>query len=126
MTKLLPAATLYYDGRCPLCLREMDKLATLKSDELQLVDIHGLVAEPGMPDRDTLLRDLHMRLPDGRWLTGVDANVRAWTYAGRGVWLSWLRWPVIRQLADVGYALWAGWRYRRLYGSGNEGANCNN
>ena len=34
--------TLYYDGACPLCAREMKHLAKLKRDSLTLVDIHGL------------------------------------------------------------------------------------
>jgi predicted DCC family thiol-disulfide oxidoreductase YuxK len=32
--------TLYYDGACPLCAREMKHLAKLKRDSLNLVDIH--------------------------------------------------------------------------------------
>ena len=34
--------TLYYDGACPLCTREMKHLAKLKQESLALVDIHTI------------------------------------------------------------------------------------
>ena len=111
-----PAATLYYDGRCPLCMREMARLATLKSEQLQLADIHTLPDDPGLPDRETLLRNLHLRTADGQLLTGVDANVAAWNFTSRGRWFRWLRWPLLRPVTDRVYRHWAQWRYRRLYG----------
>jgi predicted DCC family thiol-disulfide oxidoreductase YuxK len=107
--------TLYYDGNCPLCTSEMARLETLKSEELQLVDIHSMAASSDQPDRDTLLRTLHLRQPDGRWLTGADANVAAWQFTQRGVWFRWLRWPVLRGLVDFIYEIWARRRYNRLY-----------
>lgn len=36
----LASATLYYDGACPLCSREMDTLRRCISNNLSLVDIH--------------------------------------------------------------------------------------
>jgi len=108
-------ATLYYDSCCPLCMREMERLERLKSDELELVDIHCVPATADLPDRDTLLRDLHLRLPDGRLLTGVDANVAAWQYTAYGRWFCWMRWPLVRRITDRAYHRWARWRYERLY-----------
>lgn len=110
-----PIATLFYDGACPLCLREMDRLAGLKNDQLLLVDIHSLPAGTGLPDRDTLLRNLHLRLPDGSLLTGVDANVAAWQYTPYGFWFRWLNWPLLRRISERAYVGWARWRYERLY-----------
>ena len=68
------------------------------------------------PDKDQLLRVLHLRRADGRWLKSTDANVAAWEGTTHGLVLSVLRWPLIRHAADAIYALWARWRYRRLYG----------
>ena len=48
-------------------------------------------------------------------LTGVDANVAAWQYTRYGWWFRWMRWPLIRPIADHFYDLWARWRYNRLY-----------
>ena len=108
-------AILFYDGRCPLCLREMARLDVLKSDQLQLADIHAVTPLGDLPDRDTLLRTLHLRQADGSWLTGADANVAAWQYTGRGAWFRWMRWPLLRRPVDMVYAAWARWRYKRLY-----------
>ncbi len=32
--------TLYYDGKCPLCLREIRLLERLQGGQLELVDAH--------------------------------------------------------------------------------------
>ena len=108
-------ATLYYDGQCPLCMKEMARLGRLKNEQLQLADIHQLGDASGLPERDVLLRTLHLRLPDGQLLTGVDANVAAWGYTRYGIWFRWMRWPVLRYIADRVYRSWARWRYDRLY-----------
>ena len=43
--------TLYYDGACPLCAREMKHLAKLKRDSLELVDIHNTDITDDMPSK---------------------------------------------------------------------------
>jgi len=77
-------------------------------------------ADPGpgaaTPTVDELLRTLHLQRADGTWLTGADANVAAWEETERGRLLRVLRWPVLRPFVDLGYRIWAFWRYRRLYG----------
>ena len=108
--------TLFYDGRCPLCMKEIARLEALGDSSLQLSDIHVLEPDHDLPDRDTLLRQLHLRTADNRLLTGLDANVAVWQHNRHGFLLRWLRWPVIRQIADALYDRWAMWRYRRLYG----------
>lgn len=107
---------LYFDGQCPLCNAEMDKLRAARGDAIALQDIHRLPEETSTPDPETLLRTLHLRRADGSWLTGADANVAAWEGTSQGKWLGILRWPLLRHFVDLGYALWARWRYRRLYG----------
>jgi predicted DCC family thiol-disulfide oxidoreductase YuxK len=107
--------TLYYDGQCPLCNREMAKLGQLCDANLQLRDIHSLTAGEDLPDRETLLRTLHLKTANGELLTGIDANVMAWQHTRLGPLWRWLRWPVIRPLADRVYRIWAERRYRRLY-----------
>lgn len=109
------SATLYYDGQCPLCTKEMARLEKLKDQQLQLADIHTLAPDPDLPDKDTLLRTLHLRLPNGQLLTGATANVAAWQYTRHGGWFRWLRWPLIRQFVDRLYDFWARRRYQRLY-----------
>lgn len=109
------ADTLYYDGHCSLCSAEMARLGKLCDGRLELRDIHDLEPDPALPDRATLLRNLHLRTADGRLLTGLDANVAAWQHTRLGPLWRWLRWPLIRPIADAAYRLWAERRYRRLY-----------
>ncbi len=112
---------LFYDGQCPLCLTEMDRLRELADPGLELIDIHTMADAADLPERDTLLGTLHLRRDQGVFLTGMDANVAAWQHTRYG-WL-WrpLRWPLIRTVADACYRHWARWRYRRLYGRNPEG-----
>ena len=112
---------LYYDGHCPLCLAEMDKLRVLADDQLELVDIHALPDTAELPDRETLLGTLHLKREGSDFLIGMNANVAAWQHTRYG-WL-WrpLRWPLIRNIADAVYRPWARWRYRRLYGTNPTG-----
>jgi predicted DCC family thiol-disulfide oxidoreductase YuxK len=106
--------TLYYDGQCPLCKREVGRLREISSG-LALCDIHDL-DDAGLPSRDQLLRQLHLRTAKGEFLTGLEANVAAWQHTRIG-WL-WrvLQWPLIRPVASRCYNLWARRRYQRLYG----------
>ena len=108
--------TLYYDGQCPLCSREMGVLAKMKSDELELVDIHGLSAAD-IPPRNELLEVLHLKTRDGEWVTGVDASVRAWSATRMGWLWKLLKLPIISPIAKYTYAILAKRRYVKLYGA---------
>lgn len=133
--------TLYYDGACPLCNAEVKRLRDLADPRLQLVDVHQMVdlhetasggaaerqpeegapeqgraaGRAGLPGRVELLRNLHYRRSDGTVLSGLDANVAAWQHTRLGPLWRWLRWPLIRPVADRLYGLWAEKRYRGLY-----------
>ena len=75
--------TLYFDGSCPLCRREMGHLARLKSERLNLQDIHDLPESDEIPGKAALLQSLHLR-KNGRWVTGLEANIAAWQYTRIG------------------------------------------
>jgi predicted DCC family thiol-disulfide oxidoreductase YuxK len=127
--------TLFYDGACPLCNAEVRRLRELADDRLRLVDVHEVAPEQpagaagpecavspegagALPGRVALLRNLHYRRSDGTVLSGLDANVAAWQHTRLGPLWRWLRWPVIRPIADRCYAFWARKRYRGLYDEG--------
>ena len=107
--------TLYYDGKCALCNAEMARLRTLKADSLELVDIHSVAEDSTLPDRDQLLRQMHLQTAQGDFVTGLEANISAWEHTPYGARWRLLRLPLVRTLADLGYRIWARWRYRRLY-----------
>jgi predicted DCC family thiol-disulfide oxidoreductase YuxK len=108
-------AILYYDGACPLCSTEIDRLRAASDGSLRTLDIHALA--PGeCEDVDQLLRTLHYVSPTGDRLVGLDANVAAWQHTRWGFAFRWLRWPLVRSIASRVYDVWARWRYRRMYG----------
>ena len=107
-------AQLYYDGHCPLCSKEMNLLRKLKNAQLSLVDIHQLL-QINAEEQAQLLRNLHLQLPDGRWLLGVDANVAAWSFTPIGFLWKPLRWKIWSSGVDRVYQVWAKRRYYRNY-----------
>lgn len=105
--------TLYYDGACPLCAAEMAKLSRYTGDQLVLENIHSLDDQGGLPDKQVLLKRLHLRTADGQWLVGIDANIRAWHYTPYGRFWRILGWPLIKPFSMAAYELWLVWRQRR-------------
>lgn len=106
--------TLYYDGTCPLCSKEISVLKRWSNDRIDFVDIHQ-VNDADLPSKDTLLKRLHLRKADGEWLVGLDANVYAWSYTPYAILFKALRtWP-IRYFADSIYTRWADQRFKKRY-----------
>jgi predicted DCC family thiol-disulfide oxidoreductase YuxK len=79
-----------------------------------LVDIHQLL-QINAEEQAQLLRNLHLQLPDGRWLLGVDANVAAWSFTPIGFLWKPLRWKFWSSGVDRIYQAWAKRRYCRTY-----------
>lgn len=107
--------TLFYDGRCPLCVAEMRRLATLDHRaQLRFEDIQQADFSDRYPqiDTDAANRILHGLRGDGEMLFGLDVSCLAWQLVGHHRWMAILRWPLIRPLADLGYRLFARHRYR--------------
>jgi predicted DCC family thiol-disulfide oxidoreductase YuxK len=100
--------TLYYDGACPLCAREIALLRRHATRErLQLVDIAAANFDPqplGL-GLTTLQARLHARWADGRWLVGLDASLASWQAAGLGAWIAPLGWRALRPMLEWGYRL---------------------
>lgn len=107
-------AQLYYDGRCPVCAREMDFLRRFKNAGLALVDIHQLT-QLNDAERAQMLRNLHLQMPDGSWRLGVEANVTAWSFTPIGFLWKPLRWKMWVGAIDKIYQRWADRRYCRRY-----------
>jgi predicted DCC family thiol-disulfide oxidoreductase YuxK len=106
---------IFYDGLCPLCLREMQHLQRLdRTQRLDLQDINAADFAERFPHIDPVQADriLHGELTDGRLLYGLDVTVLAWRLVGRGRWVNFLRWPLIRPVADRVYLFFARHRHR--------------
>lgn len=114
----MPVLTLFYDGFCPLCVREMAQLRQIdKQGALQLVDIQLAESQALYPQIDfsEASRILLALTADGRLLRGLDSTHAAWSAVGLGYRTAWLRWPVIRWFADKAYLYFAANRYRISY-----------
>lgn len=107
---------LFYDGQCPLCAREIRTLRKLERGGLSFADIH-LQQEnsPYTPAREALLRRLHLFTTEGYWVTGLQANVRAWSHTRWGWLFKPLIWPGIHRIAATVYERWADSRYEKRY-----------
>ena len=110
-----PQLTLYFDGKCPVCLKFADLLSGADRDgRLAFVDITDATFDPALlaTDMDALNRALHGRRANGTMVIGIDAICAAYELVG----LSWmtlpLRLPLVRTLAIPGYLGFA--RHRQL------------
>ncbi|MBN3726538.1 thiol-disulfide oxidoreductase DCC family protein [Burkholderia sp. Ac-20379] len=111
-----PAALeLYFDGRCALCVKEVQRLERRDSRRrLAFVDIAapGFDPAPLGVDLAALNREMHSRTAEGRVLVGIDSLVAAYTLTGRG-WAVWpMRVPGLRPMLAGAYRLLARNRYR--------------
>ncbi|MGM0631912.1 MAG: thiol-disulfide oxidoreductase DCC family protein [Pseudomonadota bacterium] len=105
----------FYDGSCPLCAAEMKQLMAADRDgQVELQDISRPDFAERFPHIDPVQADriLHGETDDGTRLYGLDVTVRAWSLAGKGWRVNWLRWPVIRPVADRVYLFFARHRHR--------------
>lgn len=100
---------LFYDGKCPICAKEIKLLNKLKSSTLELIDIHDHRFDDfaETKSRTQLLSVLHLKSYEQGWMTGVDASVMAWGHTPIGWLFKPLTWPFIKPLADRVYSNWA-------------------
>ena len=112
---MMSALTIFFDGKCPLCVREMRHLkARDRQQRITLVDLHSEQFSPYADRIDALEADriLHGLTADGQIILGLDVTHQAWSLVGRGWMTAPLRWPLIRWFADHGYRFFARHRSR--------------
>lgn len=85
--------TVYYDGACPLCRREIALYQSAEgADRLAFVDVACAPAEGPATDldRDSALKRFHVRDSEGRLVSGAAAFGAMWLALPRWRWLGWL------------------------------------
>jgi predicted DCC family thiol-disulfide oxidoreductase YuxK len=105
----------FYDGGCPLCRREINML--MRRDQRRRIRFTDIDADSfnetdSGRSRDELMARIQGRLPDGTWIEGVDVFRRLYTAIGFGWLVSMTRLPVVSQLLDFGYRVFAKNRLR--------------
>jgi len=83
----------------------MARLAKHHGDGLELLPISSLP----LKDQSVLRSELHLKTEDGKWVKGLDANVRAWQHTRYGNLANLLLHPAFRWLAELGYQTWLLW-----------------
>ena len=105
----------FFDGGCPLCRREINFLRRWdQKGRFRFTDISSPDFEAesvGMTD-EMLRAQIHGRLPDGAWLRGVEVFRRIYAAIGFGPLVLMSRLPLISQVLDWGYAVFARNRLR--------------
>jgi predicted DCC family thiol-disulfide oxidoreductase YuxK len=102
--------TLFYDGLCPLCAREIAHYRRLLSDEeagfLDITDPDFDARQHGL-DPAAVHRVMHVKVGD-EVRTGVEAFLAIWDAIPRYRWAARLgRLPGVRPLLSLGYAAFA-------------------
>ena len=101
---------MFYDGDCPLCMRETRFLQKLdRRQRIRFTNIADAAFDPAAVGKThaDLMAEIHGRLPDGSLMTGVEVFRRLYASVGLGPLVLLTRLPVIKQLMNVGYRLFA-------------------
>lgn len=105
--------TIYYDGNCPLCSLEMQKLKLHdKNNKIVLENLHQAHFDEMFPQINfnkamSILHGEHQ----GKVLLGLNVTHRAWTLVGKGFFVAPLQFPIIKQLSHLVYLLIAKYRH---------------
>ena len=114
----------FFDGECPLCLREIKMLRWAdRNHRIRFTDI----ADPAFHPSDygktmqEFMEEIRGRLPDGSWIIGVEVFRRLYAAVGLGPLVALTRLPGVSHGLDLGYRVFAKNRLR-LTGRCNAGA----
>ncbi|WP_276567243.1 thiol-disulfide oxidoreductase DCC family protein [Pseudidiomarina marina] len=101
---------LFYDGGCPLCVKEMKHLKAKDTrQQLKFENIWEADFAERYPHIDVAEanRILHGQKANGDMIYGLDVTHAAWSAVGRGWMTAILRWPIVKWFADKGYLFFA-------------------
>ena len=115
-TSTLGKIDLLYDSECPICQMEVDFLKKRDIDNhIRFTDLSSANYNPdehGHIQFEEGMRKLHAVLPDGRVVRGVEVFRQTYEAIGLGWIFAATSLPVIGQVADYVYDIWAENRLR--------------
>ncbi len=104
-TRLYPL-TVFYDGDCPICRREITLVKRFnRKNRLEFIDFSRPTycsADHGLNQCD-LGRVIHARWSDGTMIRGVDVFREMWKAIGVGWLAKASHWPIINSLLTKAY-----------------------
>ena len=108
----------FYDGECPLCVREIDMLR--RRDRRQRIRftniaVAGFDAGSVGVSEEALMGRIHGRLPDGAIIEGVEVFRRLYAAVGFERTVAFTRLPGVAPILDAAYGAFA---KRRLWLTG--------
>ncbi len=109
------AVEVFYDGACPLCMREIRMLMRKdRSAQIEFTDIAAPSFDPTAVGTTMaeLMAKIKGRRPDGSWIEGVEVFRQLYTAIGWGRLVSLTRIPGISHLLSLGYRWFAKNRMR--------------
>lgn len=102
-----PRLTVYFDGGCPVCTREMGMYQRMRgAEQLQWIDVSicGPAALGAGLTQAAALARLHVRRPDGRLASGARAFAALWSALPATRWLGRVAGlPGVVHLLEAGY-----------------------
>lgn len=127
-----PALTVYFDGACPLCSREIGYYQRCRgADAIAWVDVAAIPDMPPDLDRAAALARFHVRRPDGTLVSGAAGFAALWRALPGFALLGRLAsFPPVIALGELAYRLFLPLRarllarYRRRAVAGGEACGC--
>lgn len=107
--------TIFYDGGCPLCVKEMrhlkklDESGNIQFENINADDFRDRYPAISVEDANAYL---HGQLANGDMIYGLDVTHAAWSQVGKGWLIAPLRWPLVKWVADKVYLGFAKHRNR--------------
>lgn len=106
---------LLYDGKCPLCLREVNFLKKRDAGRglvvfVDIADDNYTPEDNGGVSFEAAMGRIHAVLPDGTIIKNVEVFRRVYEILGLGWVYTVTKLPIINSLVDFLYGIWADWR----------------
>lgn len=102
--------TLFFDGQCPLCRREIHWLQQKHLPvRIAYVDIstEDFRQTRGEDQYEAMMRVLHLQDAQGNWYLGMDASRYLYRQLGYTTWVAFSELPLLRQICNLAYAAFA-------------------
>ena len=111
--------TIFFDGGCPLCQREVDFLESRNQNRyLEFVDINrsdfGLDPDYGISYKQAMER-IHALKDDGSFIKDIEVFQEAYKLIGLGWIYAPTKLPLINKLTAFIYGLWAQYRLKLTF-----------